>query len=323
MSFFIAEDAKPGGLSNDSHSNWEDRKAYVQEHGDVEPRDICVTSLGAPEHGIRTSKLLDAEYLTMPGFKAHHYKAVYLLGFYLREDPANPGFVTRSHMDVFARNKGKNIVHWVGTDIYDLRWHCSFEKIKALKSWFKKNKVIHLCEAEFTQKELAEVGIKAKIVPIPPEKLYEPMPLPKEFSVGIYLPSRDLYNPQLMEEVIRAMPDVKFYLFGDESRKGQKGDNWDYLGYIDFDKWIPKMSANLRVTSHDGLPLTPLQFFTAGRNVITNVDLKGAIKVEANKESIVKGIRKAQKEPLDPKVAEYWNEKLDKDTFVNTIRGLI
>jgi len=49
--------------------------------------------------------------------------------------------------------------------------------------------------------------------------------LPKEFSVGIYLPSRDLYNPQLMEEVIRAMPDVKFYLFGDESRKGQKGDN--------------------------------------------------------------------------------------------------
>jgi glycosyltransferase involved in cell wall biosynthesis len=323
MSFFIAEDAKPGGLSNDSHSNWEDRKAYVQEHGDVEPRDICVTSLGAPEHGIRTSKLLDAEYLTMPGFKAHHYKAVYLLGFYLREDPANPGFVTRSHMDVFARNKGKNIVHWVGTDIYDLRWHCSFEKIKALKSWFKKNKVIHLCEAEFTQKELAEVGIKAKIVPIPPEKLYEPMPLPKEFIVGIYLPSRDLYNPQLMEEVIRAMPDVKFYLFGDESRKGQKGDNWDYLGYIDFDKWIPKMSANLRVTSHDGLPLTPLQFFTAGRNVITNVDLKGAIKVEANKESIVKGIRKAQKEPLDPKVAEYWNEKLDKDIFVNTIRGLI
>jgi len=105
--------------------------------------------------------------------------------------------------------------------------------------------------------------------------------------------------------------------------KVRKVITWDYLGYIDFDKWIPKMSANLRVTSHDGLPLTPLQFFTAGRNVITNVDLKGAIKVEANKESIVKGIRKAQKEPLDPKVAEYWNEKLDKDTFVNTIRGLI
>jgi hypothetical protein len=258
----------------------------------------------------------------MPSFKPHHYKAVYLLGFYLREDPTQPGFVTRSHMDVFKRNKGKNIVHWIGTDIYDLRWHCSFEKIKALKKWFKENNVIHLCEADFTQKELKEVGIDAKIVPIPPQKLYTPKPLPEKFSVGIYLPGRDLYMPNLIDQVISAMPDVKFYLFGDESRKGEKGENWEQLGYVDFDEWIPKLSCNLRVMLHDGLPLTPLQFMTAGRNVVTNVDVKGAIKVEPNKESVIKGIRQAQKKPLDLKWSKYWTKELDKEKFVKTIRGL-
>lgn len=323
MSFFIAEDAKPGGLSSDSHSNWEERKHYLLSRNGIEEKDICVTSLGAPVHGINTSEILDAEFLTMPGFKKHHYKAVYLLGFYLREDPNQPGFVTRSHMDVFSGNKGKNIVHWIGTDIYDLRWHCSFEKIKALKKWFKENKVIHLCEADFTQKELAEVGIKARIVPLPPEKLYTPVPLPEKFSVGVYLPSSSTYKPELIQEVVGAMPDVQFYLFGDEERKGQKGDNWEYLGYIDYDEWIPKLSCNLRITAHDGLPLTPLQFMTAGRNVVTNVPLKGAIQVEATKESIIKGIRQAQKTPLKKSVSDYWIKELDKDKFVKTIRGLI
>lgn len=323
MSFYLAEDAKPGGLSDDSSTNWEERKRYLLERNGIEQKDMCVTSLGAPEHGIRTSQILDAEYLPMPGFKNHHFKAVYLLGFYLRENNEQPGLVTRQHMDVFARNKGKSIVHWIGTDIYDLRWHCSFEKIKALQKWFKKNKIIHLCECKATQKELSEVGIKAKIVPIPPETIFEPLPLPEKFTVGIYLPDRDLYSPQLMQEVVQAMPDVQFYLFGDEARKGQKEDNWEYLGFIDFKKWMPKMSANLRVTRHDGLPLTPIQFLTAGRNVITNVPLKGATMVEQNKESIIKGIRQAQKTPLDHSVSRYWKEELNQDKFIKTIRGLL
>ena len=177
--------------------------------------------------------------------------------------------------------------------------------------------------ADFTQKELAEVGIKAKVVPIPPDKLYTPMPFPEEFSVAIYLPPRDLFQPELMFEVIRSMPDVKFYLFGDDAKKGESGDNWEHLGYIDFDEWMPKWSMNLRITSHDGLPLTPLQFMTAGRNVVTNVPLKGAMVVEPTREEIIKAIRQGQKKPLSPKVAQYWKKEMDFDKYVKTIRGLI
>ena len=329
---FTAMNALPGGISQDSHDNWIERKEYVQHKNGIETKDICVTSLGAMNHAIVVAEMLDSELLPMPSFKSHHYDMVYLLGFYLREDPQQPGFVTRSHMDVFKNNKGKNVVHWIGTDIYDLRWHCSFEKIKALKKWFKDNKVIHLCEAEFTQKELAEVGIEAQVVPIPPKKLFKPMPLPKKFSVGVYLPGRDIYKEDLIDEIIHSMPDVQFYLFGDASNRGARGDNWQNLGYIDFDEWMPKMSCNLRITEHDGLPLTPIQFLTAGRNVVTNVPVKGAIRVKETvdkrgisdyREVIVKAIRQAMDNPLDPKVSKYWNDKMDVKKYVKAIRGLI
>jgi len=223
-------------------------------------------------------------------------------------------------MDVFTGNKGKNIIHWIGTDIYDLYWHCSFEKLRVLRKWFKENNVIHLCEADFTQKELKEIGIDAKIVPIPP-KLYE-APLPKEFTVGVYQPESETYNPALMVEVTKSLPDVKFIFFGNDEMKGIKGDNWEHVGYVDFDEYLPKMSCNLRITNHDGLPLAPLQFLASGRNVVTNTPLKGAIQVKKDRSEIVAGIRKAQKEPLDKKISKYWKKELSPELYRKRIRRL-
>jgi hypothetical protein len=319
--FFSAETPQKGGLSDDSAQNWEDRRKYVREVNGIEDQDIVVTSLGAQSHAFNVSELLGADFLPMPSFKPHHYKAVYLLGFYLREHGESR--VTQTHIDVFTRNKGVNIVHWIGTDIYDLRWHCSFEKIKALKKWFKENNVIHLCEAEFTKKELAEVGIDAKVVPIPPKKIYEPMLLPEKFTVGVYLPDSTTYMPNTVMEVVKAMPDVDFKFFGNEDLKGNHDKNWEHIGYVDLDEWMPKLSCNLRLTVHDGLPITPLQFLTAGRTVVSNTPIKGAIKVTNEREDIIKGIRKAQKEPLDPKVSEYWSKELDVDKYKRAIRRFV
>ena len=320
-SFFSAEYPKTGGLSDDSHKNWMKREAYVKNKNGIKNNDMVVSSLGAPTHAFNVSEILDCDYLKMPSFKDNDYKLVYLLGFYTKEDPSSPG-VTKTHMDIFVRSKGKNVIHWIGTDIFQLRWTCSFEKIKELKKWFKDNKIIHLCEADFTQKELKELGIKAKVVPIPPKKLYKRLDLPDKFTVGIYAPKSEFYNESLMMEVIRCCPDIQFYLFGNDEVKGQKGDNWEHLGYIDYDEWIPKFSCNLRVTTHDGLPLTPLQFLTAGRNVVSNVPLKGAIRCGKDRVSIVKGLRKAQNSPLSLQVSKYWTKELDYDKYRKAIRGL-
>lgn len=320
-SFFLAEAPKKGGLSDDSHQNWIERTDYIRNKNGLPKSDICVTSLGAAHHGFHIAKKLEADYIPMPSFKPHKYKVVYLIGFYTAEHDNSQ--VTHSHMRVFENFKGTKIIHWIGTDVLQMHWNCSFQKIKALKKWFKENKIIHLTECEWTRKELRELGIDSKIIPIPPKKLYSPMDLPKEFSVAIYESSvSPMYNTVLMEDIVRAMPDVQFYFFGDDLRKGEKGTNYEHLGFIDMDEWMPKFSTNLRVSVHDGLPLLPIEFMTAGRQVIINYPLKGAIEVKKDRKQIVEAIRKAKKTPIDPKWGKYWTKQMDYDLFIKRIRGL-
>ena len=330
-SFFAAELPKKGGLSDDSHSNWIERTDYVRNKHNVPKSDICVTSLGAPAHGFRVADMLGADYLPMPSYKPHRYKVIYLLGFYTKENPEMQKagiFVTQSHMEVFKNFDGKKIIHWIGTDILQLYKNASFEKLEVLKKWFKDEKIIHLAEAEFTKKELKKFGINAKVVPIPPVEQYEVTPLPEQFSVGIYMPfdtgingekrPNELYLPDLTDSILRAMPDVKFYFFGDDFPAGWKKDNWEYIGYIDYKEWMPKFSCNLRLTYHDGLPITCLQFMSAGRQVVTNVPVKGAIQVNLERKSIVEGIRKAQESGKNIEGIKYVR-KLTPEKYKKTI----
>jgi hypothetical protein len=149
------------------------------------------------------------------------------------------------------------------------------------------------------------------------------MPLPEKFTVGIYEnPTQQVYEEELMEHIARSMPDIDFKFFGNENSKG-KYKNVEHLGFIDYDKWIPKLSCNLRITKHDGLPLTPLQFMTAGRNVVTNVPLKGAIKVSNERKEIIDGLRIAQKFPLDKKWSKYWRDELDVEKYKKAIGRLV
>lgn len=320
-SFFLAEAPQPGGLSFDSNNNWIARTDYVRNKNGLPKSNICVTSLGAAHHGFHVAEKLGADFLPMPSFKPNKYETIYLLGFYTAEK--GDSRVTSTHMQVFDNFKGTKIIHWIGTDVLQLRWNCSFEKIKALKQWFSDNNIIHLCEVDWVQKELEEVGIKAQIVPIPPKKLYDPMLLPDRFAVGIYeSEASPMYNKDLMDDIVRAMPDVYFYFFGADERKGEKTENSEHLGYCDISEYMKDMSCNLRISVHDGLPLIPIEFMTAGRQVIFNYPLKGAIHVKKDRKEIVEAIRKAKKTHIDTKWINYWKQEMDYNKFDETIRGL-
>lgn len=311
-SFFSAELPQKGGLSDDSHQNWIERTDYVRNKHGIPKSDLCVTSLGAPIHGFKIAQMLGADYLPMPSYKPHRYKAIYLVGFFTKEDPQMQQagvFVTKAHMQVFDNFKGKKIIHWIGSDILQLYKNASFEKLEVLKKWFKDNKIIHLAEADFTQKELRKFGIKAKVVPIPPQELYEITPLPKKFSVAVYMPfdgqnANLLYMPELTDQVVRSMPDVQFYFYGADNIKGKK-NNWEYLGYIDYKEWMPKFSCNLRLTAHDGLPISTLQFLSAGRGAITTVPVNFAKYVKPDRKKVIEAIRQVQKEGLNIKGAKF------------------
>lgn len=334
-SFALTEMVREGGISSDSHTNWKERTSYIRNKNGIPKSPICVCSIGAPWHGLHVARKLGADYLPMPSFKEHDYEAIYLLGFY-----PGPGGPTKSHLAVFAepghiRNderglpdvqqyfKGKKIIHWIGTDVLKMRTEVPFVTLKYLKDLWKEQEVILLTEAQHTHDEMEEIDFATEIVPIPPDTLFEPIPLPGEFSVAVYEnPTQDMYYNSLMVNVARSLPDVKFYFFGDESKKGMKDKNIEHLGWIDLPEWMPKFSCNVRVTVHDGLPLTPVQFLTAGRTVITNTPLHGTYAVIADRKEIVEAIRKAQFEKQSTKASTYWRKKLDFETYKQVITTL-
>jgi len=315
--FFLTEPPGKGGISHDSSTHWIERVKQIKEYNKIPLSDLCVVSLGAPLHGVNAAKLLGADYLPMPSFKPHEYNTIYLVGFYTANSEA-----ISAHCKVFDTDHPiKRIVHWIGTDIFQLGHAISVATWKELLELWKKKHYIHLTEVGYTQKEMVELGVKTRVVPLPPAKLYEPMPLPEKFTVGIYEnPTQNVYEEELMAHVARSMPDIDFIFFGDENQKG-KYANVKHIGWCDYDEWLPKLSCNLRITKHDGLPLTCVQFMTAGRNVVTNSPLKGAIVVSNERKDIIAGIRKAQKEPLDSKWSSYWRKEMSPERF-KKIRGL-
>lgn len=309
-SFFVTEAPRKGGLSDDSSKNWIDRVNYVKEKSQIPKSDTCVCSLGAQYHGVNIAKMLGYDYLPIPSQKPNQYKRIILLGFY--------SSALEEHLSIFnTDHKTKKIIHWIGTDIYQLGHSISVHTWKELVTLFKREKFVHLSEADFTQKELKDLNIKSKVVPIPPAKIYKLMPLPDKFTVGIYEnPTQKMYSEELMEHIARSMPDIDFKFFGNPSNKGRH-DNVEHLGWIDFDIWMKEFSCNLRITTHDGLSITALQFLTAGRSVVTNTPVKGAIVCESNRKDIVSAIRKAQKEGLNLKWSKYWRKTLDKTKYKN------
>lgn len=343
-SFFLTEMIKDGGLSHDSHENWKERTSFIRDKNGIPKSNICVTSLGAPFHGLHVAKKLGADYLPMPSYKEHDYDAIYLLGFY-----PGPGGPTKTHLSVFAEPghtradekglpdvqqyfKGRKIIHWIGTDVLKMQTEVPFVTIKYLRDLWKEHDFVLLSEAQNTHDELLELGVETQIVPIPPDKLFSLIPLPERFSVAIYEnATQNMYHEDLMKQVTRSMPDVQFYFFGDESKKGIKDKNSEHLGWIDFDEWMPKFSMNLRMTIHDGLPLTPLQFLTAGRGVVANTTLRGAMQVKPIRKEIIEAIRAIEKiaehshldgAVLDRTDIEHWREALDFNTYKQVITKL-
>ena len=79
---FKTEPPRKGSISWDSYENWIDRRTTVREKHGIEDRDIAVISMGAPQHGLATAKILNADFYDHPIHKQNNYKLVYLLGFY-------------------------------------------------------------------------------------------------------------------------------------------------------------------------------------------------------------------------------------------------
>ena len=345
--FELAYDAdlpKPGGLSYDSASNWLERVKYIKQKHNIPESPICVSSLGAPFHGIKMAKFLNADFKPFPTMKPSDYKLIYLMGFYCGTAQS-----VQSHSQVFNKTHGtgiKKVIHWIGSDIQGMMG-MSWGANRNLVDAFRREKFIHLCECGATKSELAEMGIDAHIVPLPVDtNKYRITPAPKEPVIAIYHPDNNQhgetqYNLALMRDIAESMPDVKFKFFGGNTV--QTLGNLDFVGYIkpeNMQDFIDSCSAIVRITVHDGLPILPIEFLMSGREaILTLPGVSGSYYVghgridQGNygekKEETIKAIREVINSPMTAKekleVSSYWREKCAvrnyKEVFNDILKG--
>ena len=271
---FVAEKPRPKGLSDDSSNNWINRVKFIKEKNGIKTSDLLVTSLGAPNHGVEIAKMIGADYRDDTIFKPNEYKALYMIGFYVK--PTDRGNGHGQILGSFPPNV-KKIIHFVGADIYWLR-KFPYDAMKTLAGIIKSGSDHILCENEQSQKELKEFGIDAKIVPIPPYNDYDVMPLPDVFKVALYLTDKSDFDKYLQKHtlsIVKAMPDIQFTGYGDGATDFRY-PNFKHCGVMDkkkYKEYVYDNSCLLRLVRHDTRALAMTDFMLSGRPVISNIPM--------------------------------------------------
>jgi hypothetical protein len=214
----------------------------------------------------------------------------------------------------------KVVIHWIGTDSYDL----SRNGASRLRMWRLRKAHLHLAQADHIVEELKVVSINAKVIPLVPSRILVETP-PLGDSILVYLKTDDkgdkeLYGFEETMKLAKEMPDVKFLIIGRGSLGNSIPSNINPLGWLDThgmdDVWA-KTKVYLRLTKHDGLPLTLLEALARGRYVVwtqefpfctcvTSVEgAKVALRELLSKESLNSGGVSHVRENFDPlKIAE-------------------
>lgn len=294
---FIAEAPRAKGLSEDSHSNWIERVRYVKSKNNILEREILVTSLGAGNHAVEISKMIGADFRDDTFDKPSEYKALYMVGFYIK--PYEGGLNEHARRLAMFKDRypnAKRVVHFIGADIYWLR-KFPYESLKYLAGALKLSCDHILSENQSAHDELLEYGIETEIVPIPSyTKNWEIKALPKDFKISLYLvepgngPGQSDFDKYCYEQtlsIVRGMPDIKFTAYG-SGGKDIVYPNLKHYGLIPRDKWpdyVNENSALLRLCRHDHHPMAPNEFLMAGRNVICNMDVPGAHMIDTKGQS--------------------------------------
>lgn len=342
-----------GGLSADSHNNWLARVKQIHRLHNIPERDICVTSLSSHWHAHSIATVLDADFKPFPPQKQHDYKAIYLIGFFTGAffdhiavfmqpaQLANIELILNNQMPL-RYFPGKKLIHWVGSDVLGLA-KLTPEQLFRVKTWIEQNVDGNLCEFEVTQKELADFGIKSEIVPFPPRKWYDVAPLPKKKAVAIYLPevNQEFYfhaffvGDEKHHGLAHEMKDIDFYIFGNSNEKIKPAKNIHIMGKTDgVGSFINETNAIVRLTPHDGLPISVAEWIGAGRNALTTVEMPFAehldlLKIGKNKKTgelksiVEKKIRALVAKPLNEKGAKHYRSWLNEKKYVKKINSFL
>jgi len=256
-----------------------------------------------------------------------NYENLYMLGFWARDEKQLQ--VYEEFMSHFKRI----VVQWAGSDVGLAKNHAFIDWVLKL---LQDPKVTHFAPHRALANEVkAAIDRPCAVLPTPTRHVYDkPFRLPKPFAVSVYYPNisgfRDLYRLDLVDEVIERMPNTLFFLHAPQVDKVKHDPkltpNAHWLGPVGSDiypEFLKNVSVFLRLTKHDGLPMSAVEHFCAGRRVIGTMDLPFVELVEPDAAEIIKAINLVTKEKK-PHIAasDYWRMWNDYDRYRKNVKNL-
>lgn len=321
---------------------------FRKEHG-IDDKKLAVTTFGAPLQAIQRAKMLNADYVGPSkdskraiypvNYQFDNWLGTYIVGFY--NDP-----ISALDNHLLAAHGDKKIIHFIGTDVFQLITTHNSEALKAIRNRLSKEDVSVLVNGPRLRDELAEIGIKAKLVYTPIfniEKYKNLNKKPEKFTVGIYYSDTNPMhgidghggrsNLPLLLDIAHSMPDIHFKFFGGQAI--EKNNNIEFCGRIQEEnmvEFINSCDMNLRATIHDGFPQLPIQFMLCGKHALVSApdeELKYAHKLsfeevvdyEEAKSEIINKIYEISILPElnSEHVFGYYNALMSEDVFKNEV----
>lgn len=178
--------------------------------------------------------------------------------------------------------KDKVIIHWVGSDVLFAQRYLSLGGKP--DPWVVRT-AYHWAEVAWIAEEVRQMGLKCDVVPLTSAHVpVQPVSLPEEFSVLVYLPSlekAELYGLNTILQVARDLPSVKFLAVGlRQGRIPGAPPNLKDVGSVpDLTSIYRDVTVLWRPTSHDGLSFMVLEALGFGRHVLWSHDFPGCIRV--------------------------------------------
>lgn len=260
---------------------------------------IGVISLGAPLHASNFAKNVDGKspnywftfypYTREYGYGQVDWSQVDVLwnfGFFFNADQ-----IIESIKEENPKLKVVNT--WAGSDMLESRQMLAVRP--KCKDCLFKAIDIHVTDWVGFQKELKEwFNLESMYVPSIPQKPMSLKPLPKKFTVAVYMPRErtQFFQYGTIRNVALNLPKIPFYLFPshrleetDPLFKGiPRADSFDTgppanMHFMDFvegeekEKWWTDCSALIVIPVHGSVSVTGIEFMQMGRSVITNREI--------------------------------------------------
>jgi glycosyltransferase involved in cell wall biosynthesis len=223
----------------------------------------------------------------------------------------------------------KIVMHWVGTDVLMARKAHEAGVVDA--DLIRRTK--HLCEVDWIQKELLEVGIQAEIAQIFcfTDKIPVPPPLPEKFSILSYMGKgrEKFYGIDKLIDLARSFPDIPIRIAKISEYSEPLPPNIHLLGWVnDMAKEYRECVLFLRLPEHDGVSFSVLEALSYGRHVGFSYSFYGTNKaVERNElHTLVKSLSERHRAGLlDINVDGYKfiSENYTRERVMRSLAGII